>query len=1477
MMSLHHMLISWLLWLLYNCGNLVTSAPCYKQNTTCVPVSLSMCLTTKVTFTHTSLIYTNSTLTQSEIQDDLEVWRQLQGVPECWSVIQPFLCSVYLPRCNDEASEVERPNRELCERVRSPCEVVKRYNGSWPWFLQCDQWFYADSCGQTVYETSNFDTVSDCSGPLIETNIESNWYDNIKGCGLQCENPLYTSSQHYIIHTIVAVLAGLSLLSTCFTLITFMLDWKVSRKYPTVILFYINGCFLIATLGWLAQFINRNDVICRKDGTIRKGEPLIGSGESASCTVVFVTIYYFMMAGIVWFVMLSYSWDIHFKALGTVRDDLSKKTAYFHIISWCLPLVLTIMCLSISVIDADSLSGICFPGFYDKWNRAGFVLAPVILALIIGAVYSIRGLLTLIKVKKDSPPFIGEKATSKIHDTIIRLGVFISSTFILVIISVSIHIYSFMEESNWNNYLMDYTYCKANVSVMEIFDHTSPSTCNMSDRPSIVAAVFHILSLFGCIILFSSWSWSKASLSVWERVFRRLCNKPSNRPQKLRKHRMVARAFKRQKQRRNERLSVSYGTDHDDPFGMRFDRSSASSHSQSSGFAVSMPKRNRRHLHGLMKSRMGRSRHRPADPDAVSLGSKISSSQHRASSRSSRRRSYESSMSQKLSDIEREIRAEERRKRRKKRRKKRQNRVQPILEPISSSLAALQAQRLRHLQQCSNPIIGSSEMSEISAHNGNINHNALVPANSFGSSNILSDSVLTGNSVSEIELPQTRQKQPDLSMFTAQAALPPTSGRNDKEDNSNGTISNLKGANPSPSGSYRRGRRREVKLEMTETSFYQEDEENIEMGGNQTIHTEENCQESGEIRGNLKELGPLVNEIFEQARAGSRNSSQTVGSSRLGSASSRGSKGSQTNLKDGLKYSTTKVHLPPERPRNDSDRTDRKRPFSGDYVLTSRRNNQKRDEGPRKSQSQPNSRVSSAVGHKRQIGHNGKLDFNEGLNWSRFLQGKGHSPGPMFGPSKEPFDKKSPRQYHHAPVIFDKHQGQLRIMDKSHFDGTNPSARLKSPILRAKSPTTVDPQTPEKQKPIHVCGHVGEGMNATYELKRPYTNPYRRYETNGDVLQDENEQDEDDSGFSSRLSQTQTGINILNVEAEHCRLCGAHKNFAQNADVLNIQAEQIKDNTDQPVNLDVLNVEAEHRTKLSDKSKGNVGTKKAPVDTNTNSNQNTDSGKSDGNLKPSAKTETEHRKPKNESKAETVDTKDENGHYELVKGDVLGNLHEVSVDVHQVDESLTRHENDRKQLLEVVRPHTGPGPVRPHTGPGPVNDEPTEHIDEPTSAFAGMGDRVKTGSNKVKTLASIPTDTGSENQAALKSVPTANTNVLNLEQIRALHLLKKRKLGSQGSLSSGSRTASAHTGSASSKNSRGRQQSQPKITVPGYNDKKLIDKKQAPAERNLGMFDFIDYEEFNSEYDDVTADDLTDTFTYTSCDDDLTEVSSLPC
>jgi len=60
--------------------------------------------------------------------------------------------------------------------------------------------------------------------------------------------------------------------------LTFILDWKSLHRYPAIILFFINICFLIGTVGWLAQFIPgaRRDIVCRRDGTVRTAEPQIG-------------------------------------------------------------------------------------------------------------------------------------------------------------------------------------------------------------------------------------------------------------------------------------------------------------------------------------------------------------------------------------------------------------------------------------------------------------------------------------------------------------------------------------------------------------------------------------------------------------------------------------------------------------------------------------------------------------------------------------------------------------------------------------------------------------------------------------------------------------------------------------------------------------------------------------------------------------------------------------------------------------------------------------------------------------------------------------------------------------------------------------------------------------------------------------------------------------------------------------------------
>lgn len=93
---------------------------------------------------------------------------------------------------------------------------------------------------------------------------------------------------------------------------------------------------------WLAQFLpgGREDIVCRKDGTLKHSEP--SGGENLSCIIVFILVYYFLIAAMCWFVIFTYAWHMSFKAIGKIQERIDKKASYFHLMAWSLPLILTI-------------------------------------------------------------------------------------------------------------------------------------------------------------------------------------------------------------------------------------------------------------------------------------------------------------------------------------------------------------------------------------------------------------------------------------------------------------------------------------------------------------------------------------------------------------------------------------------------------------------------------------------------------------------------------------------------------------------------------------------------------------------------------------------------------------------------------------------------------------------------------------------------------------------------------------------------------------------------------------------------------------------------------------------------------------------------------------------------------------------------------------------------------------------------------
>ncbi|CAH1773640.1 unnamed protein product [Owenia fusiformis] len=603
---------------LFSCcyGNL--NSNCQGNTTSCEPLEYFTCLGIALPYESTSLQFANDSNSQKEVQEKLTLWSGLQNVPQCWAVIQPVLCAVYMPKCN--GTTVEMPSQEMCEKIQEPCKIVESTRG-WPSFLRCNAPHFVENCATSNPASKlQFNTSATCEKPLVKTSNPDSYYEDVAGCGIQCENPLFTTDEHTSTHIFIAVAATLCVLCTLFALVTFLIDWKNAHKYPAMILFFINACFFIGSIGWLAQFMPgaREDIVCRADGTMRIHEPQIGSGESASCAVIFIIVYFTLMAGIAWFVILAFCWHLTFKALGTPQDVMEGKISYFHIAAWSFPLVLTIICMATSQVDGDSLSGICLVGNLDHKARAGLVLAPVGIVIIIGGIFMSSGLHALCKLRRESPGFISDRATTKIRNTILRLGLFGGFALSFVVITFVVHVYIFVNAAEWEQSFKDYVICEANVVVAKAVSNTT-MTCSISSRPSLVAVQMNIFAYFGAGIVMSSWVWTKPTLEAWKRFLGKCFRITSNKPVKLKKHKMVAQAFAQRREMNNGRLSISFHSTHDDPMGMKFDLNSVTSHDMSSAFHANLHKLVRRR--GGMIHPVAGTLRRYSDSDVQSLKS----------------------------------------------------------------------------------------------------------------------------------------------------------------------------------------------------------------------------------------------------------------------------------------------------------------------------------------------------------------------------------------------------------------------------------------------------------------------------------------------------------------------------------------------------------------------------------------------------------------------------------------------------------------------------------------------------------------------------------------------------------------------------------------------------------------------------------------------------------------------------------------
>lgn len=200
------------------------------------------------------------------------------------------------------------------------------------------------------------------------------------------------------------------------------------------------------------QFItdNRDNIVCRRDGTLRHSEP--SAGENLSCIIPFIFIYYFLMAAMVWFTIFTYAWYLQTTDRGSVRDRIDKKSSYFHLVAWSMPLVLTITIMALSEVDGNSITGICFVGYRNHTIRIALVLLPVGVMSFISFLFSVRGILQLHDIRKNASN--GDES-NKLQAIILRMGIRTILSLLCIVGYFVFQAYEFRNTEIWAESLND--------------------------------------------------------------------------------------------------------------------------------------------------------------------------------------------------------------------------------------------------------------------------------------------------------------------------------------------------------------------------------------------------------------------------------------------------------------------------------------------------------------------------------------------------------------------------------------------------------------------------------------------------------------------------------------------------------------------------------------------------------------------------------------------------------------------------------------------------------------------------------------------------------------------------------------------------------------------------------------------------------------------------------------------------------------
>ncbi|KAM3861173.1 frizzled-3a isoform 1-T1 [Diretmus argenteus] len=352
---------------------------------------------------------------------------------QCSTGLRMFLCALYTPVCT-EYGRMTLPCRRLCLQAKSDCyRLMDMFGVSWPEEMDCNRFPDCDSpYPRPVDLLSSSDTTE---SPISVQRDYGFWcprelkidpdlgysFMGVRDCSPPCPSMYFKREELAFARYFIGVVSIVCLSATLFTFLTFLID--VSRfRYPERPIIFYAVCYMMVSLVFFLGFLLEDRISCNaaSPGRFRASTVTQGSHNKA-CTLLFMVLYFFTMAGSVWWVILTITWF-----LAAVpkwgSEAIEKKALLFHACAWGIPGALTVTLLAMNKIEGDSVSGVCFVGLYDVTALRWFLLAPLGLDVLVGVALLLAGIAALNRVRMEIP--LEKENQEKLVKFMIRIGVF---------------------------------------------------------------------------------------------------------------------------------------------------------------------------------------------------------------------------------------------------------------------------------------------------------------------------------------------------------------------------------------------------------------------------------------------------------------------------------------------------------------------------------------------------------------------------------------------------------------------------------------------------------------------------------------------------------------------------------------------------------------------------------------------------------------------------------------------------------------------------------------------------------------------------------------------------------------------------------------------------------------------------------------------------------------------------------------------